>query len=75
MILTIVHNPKTLAITSELYFVNILIYKIMLAHTLSIQWNRDTEDCNKMTYNRDHEELFENGVTITSKLINEISAR
>ena len=47
----------------------------MLAHTLSIQWNRDTEDCNKMTYNRDHEELFENGVTITSKLINEISAR
>ena len=47
----------------------------MLAHQVSIKWNRDTEDCNKKTYNRDHEELHENGVTIPSKLINEISAR
>ena len=47
----------------------------MLAHRVSIQWNRDTEDFNKKTYNRDHEELFVNGVTIPSKLINEISAR
>ena len=47
----------------------------MLAHKVSIQWNRDTEDFNKKTYNRDHEVRFENGVTIPSKLINAISAR
>ena len=47
----------------------------MLAHKVSIQWNRDTEDFNIKTYNRDHEVCFENGVTIPSKLINAISAR
>jgi len=47
----------------------------MLAQKVSIQWNRDTEDFNIKTYNRDHEVRFENGVTIPSKLINAISAR
>ena len=31
----------------------------MLAHKVSIQWNRDTEDFNIKTYNRDHEVRFE----------------